>query len=100
MNTPTVNNLEQIPAALQWLVNEFAELRQNIALSQTPTPTPAPEEFITRKEAAEKLHISLNTLDTYAKDGKVKAYRLGNRVLYKSNEITSALQAMKTTIAA
>lgn len=50
------------------------------------------EEYITSKEAAKRLNISLPTLHSYSKAGIIPKYYLGNRVLYKASEIELAPQ--------
>ena len=58
------------------------------------TPPPQPESYITRQEAAAMLHCSLPTLLAWTLDGKIKGYRIGRRVLYKKNEINSAVSSI------
>ncbi len=48
-------------------------------------------DFLTRKQTAEKLHLSLGTLDQYVKSGLISSYKIGHRVLFKSNEINESL---------
>lgn len=50
------------------------------------------DKMFTRKETAEFLKVSLPTLHIWSKTGKLKFYRIGNRVLYKKNEIMNALK--------
>jgi hypothetical protein len=50
------------------------------------------EEFLSRKEAARRLNISLPTLHSYSKAGITPRHYLGNRVLYKASEIEKAPQ--------
>jgi excisionase family DNA binding protein len=50
------------------------------------------DEYITSKEAAKRLNISLPTLHSYSKSGIIPKYYLGNRVLYKVSEIELAPQ--------
>ena len=50
------------------------------------------KRFLSRKEAAKAFMISLPTLHAYTKRGLVKAHRVGNRVLYKPEEIENALR--------
>lgn len=58
----------------------------------------APESpiYATRKQVAESLGISLVTLNKLTKNGELQGYRIGGRVLYKTSEVDSALQAMQT----
>lgn len=55
-----------------------------------PEPLPQPE-YLTRKETADKLKISLPTLNSYTKRNLIKSYRVGVRVLYKQCEIPQVL---------
>lgn len=52
-------------------------------------------ELLSRKETAKTLCISLPTLNQWTKDGVITAYRIGNRVLYKIEDIKSALKEIK-----
>jgi excisionase family DNA binding protein len=63
-----------------------------------PEPAkPANGEYITRHQVCEKLKISLATLHTYTKDGTLKGYRIGGRVLYRLAEVEQSIQAIQTT---
>ena len=48
-------------------------------------------EFLTRKETAQKLRISLPTLHSWTCQGLLKCYKLGGRVLYSSKDVYSSL---------
>lgn len=54
--------------------------------------------LMSRKETAKYLCISLPTLHDWTKNGIIKAHRIGNRVLYKLNDIHQALEEVKITI--
>lgn len=45
-----------------------------------------PDNFLSRKDVAKKLHISLPSVDKLIGDGKLKAYRVGGRILLKEQE--------------
>jgi excisionase family DNA binding protein len=49
-------------------------------------------DYVTRKEAAKILSVSLVTLSKYTKQGKLTEYRLGHTLRYKRHEIESALE--------
>lgn len=66
--------------------DSVSELLQGIELPH-PDPNSNHSEFLTRKQTAEKLHISLTTLDTYTRIGILKAGKVGSRVLYSSTQI-------------
>nr|WP_293304369.1 helix-turn-helix domain-containing protein [Allomuricauda sp.] len=52
--------------------------------------------LLTRRETAKLLCISLPTLNEWTKTGILKAHRIGNRVLYKEQEVFDALNEVKT----
>lgn len=81
------------PVPLTDLVNEIVRaVRADIDTAAAPQP----EELLTRQETAKQLHVTLPTLRDYTRRGYVKGYRMGNRVLYKRNEVLNALQQMRT----
>jgi excisionase family DNA binding protein len=52
----------------------------------------APVEYLTRKEVADLLSISLPTVHDWVNKGILKAYRMGNRVYFKSSEVDQSLR--------
>lgn len=48
--------------------------------------------YITRKQAAEMLHVSLPTLHAWVHQGRLKCYQIGGRTLYKREEVMQAVQ--------
>jgi len=54
-------------------------------------------EYITRRDVCTLLKISLATLHYYTKDGTLKGYRIGGRVLYRRDEITDSVQVIQST---
>jgi excisionase family DNA binding protein len=59
-------------------------------------PTKKPLEYLTRKETAELLRISLPTLNELTKKGTLQGYRISSRVLYKRDEIEDSLTEIET----
>jgi excisionase family DNA binding protein len=51
-------------------------------------------EYLTRKEVAKILKVSLVTLSDWNKKGVLKPYRLGNLIRYKTTEIEESLIAI------
>jgi len=49
------------------------------------------DTYITRQDAAKYLNICLSTLHNYTKQGKIKTYRIGNRVLIKKSELDASI---------
>ncbi len=58
-------------------------------------PFPAKEDLITRKEAAELLHISCTTLQLWTKEGKLPFYRIGRKVFYRRSEVLISLKKIE-----
>lgn len=48
-------------------------------------------EYLTRKQTAERLHLSLGTLDKYVKNGLITSFKIGHRVLFKTDEVNTTL---------
>jgi excisionase family DNA binding protein len=53
--------------------------------------------YLSRKDTAEQLCVSLPTLHDWTKTGIIKAYRIGGRVLYKLSEIHDACIEVRTS---
>lgn len=69
-------------------LNLFAEtIRENIP-ERTTTKEP---EYLTRKETAKKLHISLVTLNRLTNEGILQSYKIGGRVLFKTGDVNHAI---------
>ena len=63
-------------------------------------PTEALKPFLSRKEAAELLGVSLPTLNDWSKSGIVPSYNLGSRVRYRLSEKQAALRKQHTKLCA
>jgi excisionase family DNA binding protein len=57
-------------------------------------PKSQDKDLKSRKETARILNISLPTLHLFTKEGIIRAYRIGNRVLYKQEDIENALKVI------
>lgn len=60
---------------------------EKLNLSKPETPT----EYITRKDTAGILGISLPTLNDWSKRGVIPSYRIASRVRYKRAEVMNSL---------
>ena len=70
------------------LLNGFKTELKELVLNFQPTKQP---EYLTRKEVARILKVSLVTLSDWNKKGVLKPYRLGNLIRYKRVELDQAL---------
>ena len=57
-----------------------------------PKSSKEKSEYLSRKEVANLLKISLQTLHDWSKSGIIKPYKIGTRVLYKECEVQEALE--------
>ena len=79
-------------------VNELAaalieQLLPHLNEFKPPAP-PTAAKYLTRKETAEQLNVSLPTLNQYTKRNLITGYRFGVRVMYKITDIEAALKNM------
>jgi excisionase family DNA binding protein len=70
---------------------------QQLLLALQQSQAPHQKKFLSRKETAKRLGISLPTLNDWTKEGIVVGYRIASRVRYKEDEIEAALIKIKTT---
>lgn len=64
---------------------------QQAMATYIPPLTTIEEEYLTPKEVAKALKITLPTVNSYSLKGLLKAYRLGRKVRYKKSELGLAL---------
>jgi excisionase family DNA binding protein len=78
---------------LKKLFREVLEER----LKQDPKPKESGNKqiYLNRFEVAELLKISLPTLNNWSKAGTIQSYRIGNRILYKAEEVEQSIQKVK-----
>jgi excisionase family DNA binding protein len=64
-------------------------------ITQLP-PNNLSSEFLSRKDTAKLLGVSLVTLNEWTKTGKVQGYRIASRVRFKRAEVEASLQKINT----
>lgn len=77
-------------------IEKIVEEKLNLHILSSPPPL-KPENFGTRKEVSKELRISLPTLNELTKNGELKAYRIGGRVLYKWEEVINSLKEIQAS---
>ena len=80
----SVNPEELKNAIIQEVKNEFDALKLHLQPQQQT-------KYLTRLEVCELLNVSLVTLHTWNKNGKLKAVGIGGRVLYRQEDIDYAI---------
>lgn len=81
-------NLSDLKKALREVLDEQSE-------EFTKPENSDNQEYLSRKEVAKLLKISLTTLNDWSKQGIVQSYRISNRVLYKRNEIEDSISKVQ-----
>ena len=77
-----------VPQLREMIANTFKEVYEAKEKIKNQLPkTLKGDNFLSRKQTAKLLHISLPTLNEWTKDGTLTSYRIGTRVLYKNEEV-------------
>ncbi len=71
------------------------EIKRLFASLMEQQPITAPK-YLTRKDTAKRLGVSLPTLNEWTKTGLVQGYRISSRIRYKESELDAALLQIKT----
>lgn len=82
-----VVTFENLPSVVSTLVVQINELKNLIQQSKPRDP----EELLTRKEACELLSVTDVTIWNWSKQGKIKTYKIGNKVMLKRSEILEVI---------
>jgi excisionase family DNA binding protein len=89
MNGVIVTTKEELESVISVALNE--------QLSRfKPAEKKTESEYLTRKEVAKLLGVSLPTLNDWSKRGVVPSYRIETRVRYKKDEVLLCLKKVQT----
>ena len=78
-------SMSDIEATLSRLLDEKLSNLQ-------PANNQEPAKYLTRKETAAKLRVSLPTLADWTRIGILKSKRIGSRILYLSTDVDAAIK--------
>ena len=73
-------------------LGQLIQKRLEKVLAQINHPTKP--KFLTRKEVAKILNITLGTLNDWTKLGWIQCYKVGRRVLYKESEVFANVEKL------
>ena len=82
---------------LRLLIEEVLDEKLREYISKEPQQKVDTDEYLTRKDTVSLLRISLSTLNYYTKEGILQGYRIGGRVLYKTEEVKNAVHEIQST---
>jgi predicted DNA-binding transcriptional regulator AlpA len=77
-------SLEELKEFMQGFENKLSDLKTHF----TPKE---PDQFLSRKETADLLKISLVSIHQWSKDGILRPYKMGNRTYFSRKEIEETL---------
>jgi excisionase family DNA binding protein len=80
---------------LDYLLERIGELIEK-KLTVQPPKISTTTKYLSRLEVSTLLKISLPTLNEWTKLGWLKSYKIGNRVLYQSDEVEASLQNVQS----
>lgn len=80
---------------LNELLEKIATIVEDKIRGNKPAP-PKSVKFLSRSEVCDLLKISLPTLNDWTKIGRLQSYKMGNRVLYKQDEIEASIESLAT----
>ena len=95
MSANAITTVQVQGISAETLLQRFDNLESQIKqLTQQPqTPT---ENLITREQTAKLLGVSLVTLHNWVKLNIIVAYRIGNKVRFKENEVLGSLKQINS----
>ena len=91
-----MENLILTSVKLDQFQNYISEAIRNELNKFLPTAPPEKEKYLTRKETAQILGVSLVTIHAWTKTGLINGYRIGTRIRFKESEIMESLNKVQT----
>lgn len=91
------NKIILFPVSIEELQNLISEAVRGQILNISNNSPPQNQEFLSRKETAKILRISLPTLTDYVMRAIIPAYRIGNNVRFRKDEVLNSIQKIQTT---
>lgn len=79
-----------IPVSLDDLKQIVTEAVSEAVTGSLDRFIPDEKRYLTRKEVAEKFHVSLSTVHAWINSGKIQAVKIGRRTLFDLSEVENA----------
>ncbi len=79
-----------IPVSLDDLKQIVSEAVISAVTGSLDRFIPDEKRYLTRKEVAEKFHVSLSTVHAWINSGKIQAVKIGRRTLFDLSQIEAA----------
>ena len=88
------NPFQTIDSKLNHLTGLVLDLKEDSKTNKSSLKENLKEEYLTRQETADMCKVTIETVWAWTKKGKLKAYGIGNRVLYKRSEVEAAIEPL------
>lgn len=95
MSATAITTVQVQGISAETLLERFDNLESQIKSLQQQ-PNQSTDRLITRDETAKLLGVSLVTLHNWVKSNILIAYRVGNKVRFKENEVLASLQQINS----
>ena len=89
----TVSLFEGTPEDFQQLI--IKAIQKEFEVLKAGFTPKEPEEFITRQQLAEMLHVNLSTIHNLRKRGIIQAFQISGKILFKRSLIESKIIELK-----
>lgn len=76
-------------------LKEFINECISFSISQSGLSRQAENTLLTRKDISRLFRVSLVTINTWMKEGKLPYHRINSRIYFKENEIKESLEKYK-----
>lgn len=89
------NPFEVIEKRLSRIEGLLLDIKHGELKSRIPEKS---DGYITRAQVCKALHITLPTVHAWMKEGKLKAYHIGGRTLFKESEVLESVKPVNYSI--
>lgn len=96
MESEKITTVQIQGISAETLFKRFDDLQSQINNLQEKPKTK--EVYLTRLEVSKLLKVSLVTIHNWSNEAILKPHKIGNKVLYKENEVIEALQHIKPRV--
>jgi uncharacterized protein (DUF885 family) len=80
-------SFDSLPSLVLQLSNSIQEIQKELAYIKMNITSKDPDEYLTRKEMAEKFKVDISTIHNWVRRGLLKPHYIGDRVYFKLSEI-------------
>ena len=87
-----MNSIILSGVTLNDFLDKIGEVIDNRLCKSVPHKQENQSDYLSRKEVSRLLKITLPTLHDWTKQGILKSYKIGTRVLYKETEVKQTLE--------